>query len=188
MIREDHDFESAREFLEALSPRGPWFGSLPNPSAWIFRGHAHRDWELVPSARRASERAKLHEIARTTAEVRALMNTNIAQALAEVSILRDLELELDRSGLEVPVANPSITIALRLFQQDWKASMSRRNSRPVIASCDNSQSRVPWPARCFGCWKRKASRPQRYFPGTSAQHRQLSRKALACHPFVDHGN
>ncbi len=119
VIREHHHFESAREFLEALSPRGPYFGSVANPSPWIFRGYAHDDWQLVPSALRTLERAKLHEIARTPAEVRERINTNIAQAIAEVLILRDLERELDRSGLDVPVANPSISRILALLEDDW---------------------------------------------------------------------
>lgn len=112
-------FDSASKFLEAISPRGPEFRSAPNPSPWIFRGHAYSHWSLLPTALRESQQHKLHDIARTTSYVGDRMNTNIAQALAEVSILRDFEKELDRSALIVPTSNPRVRDLLSKLQAMW---------------------------------------------------------------------
>lgn len=104
---------NAFEFVQNISPRGPYFLSESNPSPWIFRGHADAQWELMPSALRASDRDRLHEIARTSETVRARRNTHLPQVIAELSVLRQLELELDRQGLEVPHHETRLADSLR---------------------------------------------------------------------------
>ncbi len=43
------DIETAGEFLDALSPRGPYFSEQ---SDWIFRGHSNSDYPLLPKVLR----------------------------------------------------------------------------------------------------------------------------------------
>jgi hypothetical protein len=46
------DFDAATVFLDALSPRGKYFGQEYEPRTWIFRGHGISHYSLMPSALR----------------------------------------------------------------------------------------------------------------------------------------
>lgn len=50
------DIETAGEFLDALSPRGPYFGEESDTGTWIFRGHSNSDYPLLPKVLRLPDR------------------------------------------------------------------------------------------------------------------------------------
>ncbi len=90
--------QTASEFLDALSPRGPLFEHFFR--FWIFRGHPDDSFELLPSALRQSDPtnglSRFHQFAGLTG------NSNHAQATAEMGLLRKFFEEADRIGLPLP--------------------------------------------------------------------------------------
>jgi hypothetical protein len=49
LIQPQIDYSSAREFLDALSPLGSYFGAASSNEPWLFRGQG-QDVTLIPSA------------------------------------------------------------------------------------------------------------------------------------------
>ena len=46
-------YNSAGDFVEAISPRGPYFNKIPADYDWIFRGHSNdNEYQLLSSALR----------------------------------------------------------------------------------------------------------------------------------------
>ncbi len=43
---------SAKDFIEIISPIGPYFRPFSLDEAWIFRGHGEANYELLPSLHR----------------------------------------------------------------------------------------------------------------------------------------
>jgi hypothetical protein len=50
------DIETAGEFLDKLSPRGPYFGEESDTGTWIFRGHSNCDYPLLPKVLRLPDK------------------------------------------------------------------------------------------------------------------------------------
>ena len=115
----EHSCQTAKELLDAISLRGPFFYEEENPSPWVFRGHGSENWKLLPTSLRPELRDKLHDIARTSLDLRTESNKHISQSIAEVSILCDFEKELDRIGLPIPVSNPPIQKILTQLVNFW---------------------------------------------------------------------
>jgi hypothetical protein len=91
-------FETADDFLEALSPRGKLFGSEYHPDEWVFRGLSDARWLLVPSALR--EQAKLStSLGHWQAGVR---RNNKEQIRDEASTLHLFFRQADQNGLPLP--------------------------------------------------------------------------------------
>lgn len=120
-IQQRH-FDAANELLDAISPRGPFFGKFPLPDEWVFRGLPQDTYELLPSSLRLAGVDSLHQLAGTPGEVRAKKDVNIAQEYAEVMILWLLQEELDRQGLTIPVDHKIIQAALREVIDAWETS------------------------------------------------------------------
>jgi hypothetical protein len=113
--------ETARELLDALSPTGRYFENEPPDSTWIFRGHAHDHYVLLPSALRPENAAALHSLAQTSDNSSEFADTNIRQAIAECTLLVRLYVELDRQGVAIPQDSAEIRELLqsRRNQLDW---------------------------------------------------------------------
>jgi hypothetical protein len=94
---ETADYQTADEFLDALSPRGPYFGDDYYPDRYLFRGHADARFELLPSALRLGILIKT--IARWTPVADW---TNREQINAELNVLHDFFRLADHSGLSLP--------------------------------------------------------------------------------------
>jgi hypothetical protein len=124
---------SAHEFVDALRPSNPhWWegGSCP----WVFRGHAHEDWQLLPSAWRPNNPILRNSIAEATRRFDGLKPTqflvwvwphnlrsqpatfgaNDAQLARELTIrataeylpIIDFATKCDELGMPVPLAGP----------------------------------------------------------------------------------
>lgn len=86
-------FDSATEFLSALSLRGPVFIDEPDARRWIFRGHGDARWPLLPSV--------VREFA--TGPVPDHMNQPWAPVVRrEARLLRTFAELSNRGGLPVP--------------------------------------------------------------------------------------
>jgi hypothetical protein len=78
------NYETADQFVEALSPTGALLGRAPIGQL-IFRGHANAEWSLLPSVFRATVAA-----------------SNAVQVRAEAVVLREFLELADRQGLPIP--------------------------------------------------------------------------------------
>jgi hypothetical protein len=99
------DCDTAEQFLNVLSPQDALWG--PDPSLWIFRGHAQADWLLLSTA----QRADLHEdynvkwaITRGW-ETGASAQESDRRRAAEGALVDRFRRALDEAALNIPV-NP----------------------------------------------------------------------------------
>jgi hypothetical protein len=86
------DCTSAEQFLEAVSPLGPYFGDVPLAESWVFRGQGG-DYPLVPS---------LFRPGRLAAFTRRDVRSNGERLMAERDILIQFFEIADRRGLVLP--------------------------------------------------------------------------------------
>src|SRR5690242_18327949 len=84
---------TAREFLDALSPVGDFFGDLPDSEKWIFRGQGV-DLPLIPSAFRGDGKF----VSLTHRDV----SNRAERLLAERDMLIDFFDIVDTRGLVLP--------------------------------------------------------------------------------------
>ena len=92
--------ETAIDFVNAVSPRGPYFGKTRTSQEWVFRGHGDdARYRLVPSALRESNLSVLQKLSRSNEPWR---NLNLDQVRAETSVIRDFLLAADANGLPLP--------------------------------------------------------------------------------------
>jgi hypothetical protein len=107
---EDHEFQSAAEFLDALSPRHRFWADAP-PS-WIYRGQGNADWTLKSKAVRDPSLFAKHGIKRASSHPGyvppAVVGWHERSGLQEQMLLRFRDL-LDKSGLVIPVPSPNVT-------------------------------------------------------------------------------
>ena len=92
-IRPRVDYETAQEFLNALSPLGPNFKDASLSESWLFRGQG-QDYPLIPSAFRSDDR------------LASLLRRNIEdysqRLLAERDVLTQFFSIADKRGLILP--------------------------------------------------------------------------------------
>ena len=100
------------DFMESISPRGPYFCRVEPGWDWIFRGHGSEGFQLLPTALRPAERNHLLSISRASQHVRENIHLTINQALAEANILMDFLLAADRNGLPLPGDSPEWRLRL----------------------------------------------------------------------------
>src|SRR5437868_6887417 len=67
-------YKKAREFVDAITPRGPIFGRYSS-GIWIFRGHAREEYRLIPLSLRELQQPILHDLARTSSAIRGRWDT-----------------------------------------------------------------------------------------------------------------
>jgi hypothetical protein len=93
-------FDSAVEFVQAISPRGRYFAQTPARFDWLYRGHANSEFELLPSALRPTGVSGLHALARSAPSHRG--DRNVYQILAEAHVASDFYVLADTHGLSLP--------------------------------------------------------------------------------------
>ena len=133
---------SASDFIDAISPRGPYFKRIPADYDWIFRGHGNdNDYQLLSSALRLQEQEKLLRLSRSSPHVRLNIDLAVCQVMAELDLLWDFFQVADRNGLQIP--NDS---------SDWrdKVHQYRRNvTGATIAPELLSEFNLVWPINDF---------------------------------------
>lgn len=91
-------FDSAEEFLAALSPSHPrWH---PDPLTWIFRGHANSSWKLFAKAYRVAQQP--YAALGIECQLAPGAQEWSVYARAEEEMLERFSRGLDRAGLAVP--------------------------------------------------------------------------------------
>jgi len=129
---------TAIEFINAISPRGPFFERIPADYDWIFRGHGDdSDYQLLPSALRISEKERLLRLSRSSPHVCLNIELVECQVMAELDILWDFIHIADQNGLPIP--NDSSEWRERIHQY-------RSNVRAVTIAGDRlPELNLTWP-------------------------------------------
>jgi len=98
-----HHIDSAEEFLDALSPRGKYFGASPRHNKeWVFRGHGSDEFRLIPKALRLCERERLYKLAKLELPQESETELNKWQLKAEIELVERFIRRCDDYGLRVP--------------------------------------------------------------------------------------
>jgi hypothetical protein len=90
--------ETAEEFLMRLNPQDSFW--QPDPTAWIFRGHARAEWPLLSTA----HRVPVEELERwgLLGEDAADFDESWTRQVAENTLWHHFRRALDEAGLEIP--------------------------------------------------------------------------------------
>lgn len=99
------DCDTASEFLDQVSMRGPIFRKRMTPFdlfEWAFRGHADDRFELIPRALRPENVDELYGLSRTGLMPRVEKGLTSSQVAAEARILFNFLSFADDIGLAVP--------------------------------------------------------------------------------------
>jgi hypothetical protein len=128
-----HDCEGADEFLDLLSPRGRLFGGTEAVGshthlgdAWVFRGHADDDYQLVPSAFRGIDAFAKFDGRECT--------DNESQIRAEMDILRRFFNLADANGLPLPEDSQILRATIQSAR--WKRDVAAPS--PLVAPRNRS--------------------------------------------------
>jgi len=133
---------SATEFIDAISPRGPYFERIPANYDWIFRGHGNdNDYQLLASALRLQEQEKLLRLSRSSPYVHLNCDLTACQVMAEFNLLWDFFQLADRNGLQIP--NDSSEWRHRLVQYNKELNGA------IIAPGLLSELKLSWPTNDF---------------------------------------
>jgi hypothetical protein len=113
VIQPQVDCLSAREFLEALSPLGSYFGKVSLAEPWLFRGQG-QDVPLIPSAFRM--KGKKDKLATLT-------NRDVNKFEERLRAERDVLVQFfniaDRRGLILPDDSQQLRAKLGTLMSDW---------------------------------------------------------------------
>lgn len=98
--------ENAKEFLDVISPLGPFLDDGEDTTSWIFRGEPSDERNdvfspLVPTALRWARRKEVMRFVRVRSEDEP-PDVELYQIRAELRVLRDFFEYADRSGLPIP--------------------------------------------------------------------------------------
>jgi hypothetical protein len=160
------DCRTADEFLNLLSPQNDLWA--PDPSVWIFRGHAVAEWQLVARAHRSEELFTGLGVDEELADHRNSMEIN--RRAAESALLRRFHEACDDAGLTIPAESPFV----------------HRHGPPLLASGDIPSARIPLLALAqhYGLptslmdWTRHSGKAA-YFAAADTGARQSSEDRLA---------
>jgi hypothetical protein len=97
---QEHCFDKAEDLLQAITP---WTRSH-QLEGYIFRGHSHDEYELLPSALRANGKQRLWETSQLEQPIANQSEWEEWQTKAEYQILREFYRLGDARGLHVPHA------------------------------------------------------------------------------------
>lgn len=98
--------ETAREFLDCVSPRGDHFGNALTFRDWAFRGHGDSSFRLLPTALREGGRERLQKYLGWPTHLVDAMATAAGQAFAEATLLTRFFEVVDDHGLAIPGDSP----------------------------------------------------------------------------------
>ena len=133
---------SASDFIDSISPRGPYFERIPADYDWIFRGHGNdNDYQLLSSALRLQEQEKLLRLSRSSPHVHLKIDFAVCQVMAELDLLLDFFQLADRNGLQIP--NDSSEWRDRVNQ--YRSSLRGATIAPELLSEFN----LVWPTNDF---------------------------------------
>jgi hypothetical protein len=121
------DCDSADEFLDKLSPRGPLFGGteavgshIHLGDAWVFRGHSDDEYRLTPAAFRGIEAFAKFSTQRC--------ENNESQIRAETDVLRRFFNLADATGLPLPEDSQILRASIQtLFTGSYFEKLHRSN-------------------------------------------------------------
>lgn len=94
-------FSTAREFFDAVAP----WGKKINLNGFVYRGHSHEDYQLIPSAFREEGVEKLWNICRSKKPLSNQHELAMWQNHAEYRAIRSFYRLADQQGLPVPVSD-----------------------------------------------------------------------------------
>jgi hypothetical protein len=134
-VRPQH-FDTADSFLAALRPSHPFW--TPDPTLWVFRGHADSRWRLLPSVNR---RADLALFAVDVSEIPGEGPYCEPELLLIDQLLTDFADALNRTGREVPVPPEDGKESLQWPPPQylpWPALLPRPDRHRLIALAQHS--------------------------------------------------
>lgn len=134
--------DTAVGFVEALSPRGPYFRKADPNQRWLFRGHGDDTYRLIPVVLRPEK----SELVRRLGRQKQPLARNRHQVAAELVIVRDFLLSADTCGLPLPEDSQDMRSYLEYEWELWDEG--GRPERLNISSSYKTQSR-PWPPEEF---------------------------------------
>ena len=111
-LLEKIECKTTREFIDHISPLGPFFERFAKAESWVFRGHGNERWKLLPSALRLDSKARLERSARV---ISAKPDTNVNQWLTEAKLLRLFHEYADSSGSPIPEDSQAVRKLLDNF-------------------------------------------------------------------------
>ena len=111
VIQPQVDCQTATEFLEALSPFGPYFRDTKFSEPWLFRGQG-QDEPLIPSLFRKNQKDKLPGFTQRD------IQTHDQRALAERDVLIQFFESADKRGLILPDDSQELRALLETFNSD----------------------------------------------------------------------
>jgi len=133
---------SASDFVDAISPRGPYFERIPANYDWIFRGHGNDDdYQLLSSALRLQEQEKLLRLSRSSLHVHQNINLTACQVMAELNLLWNFFQLANRNGLQIPNDSSDWRDRLQQYRSDLNGAM--------IAPEFLSEYKLAWPTNDF---------------------------------------
>lgn len=109
-IFQQHDFSSAVDFLDALSPRRKPFFDAVDP--WVYRGHGNSEYELLASVRRHPELVRRRIATATELHVR-------AQIIHEADLLSRFYQLCFVRGLNIPEDSHIIRSTIGNYRLGW---------------------------------------------------------------------
>lgn len=110
IVEEPLEFDSAEDFIEAISPLGSRFRHYPPNAPFLFRGHGKNSYQLIPSALRADR--PLSKLTKHKCDSRK------SQVLAEKDALIDFFLLADKRGLVLPDDSQQLRRLLETHQSE----------------------------------------------------------------------
>lgn len=155
---------SAEEFLEKLAPSHPFW--QPDPSAWIFRGHARASWKLLASAHRPGAFDGFH----LSATARALSPEWVRLDESERELLSRFHRALDEAGLAIPTLPPEPNVQASRWMYGDEIEPQAWGTRALAQHHGLPTAFLDWSRR---------SRVAAYFAAEEAVRRKTSRGRLA---------
>lgn len=127
--------DTAREFLDRISPHGDHFKCAITFRDWAFRGNGDSTFRLVPTALRKNARQRIKGYLRWPQHLVDAMSTPAGQASAEATLLRRFLEVADDHGLAIPGDSPDFREKVGRVTADLQTCVER----------EGSGHHIPWP-------------------------------------------